>query len=137
MPRSRNVDRSQIKRMNDEGRLEIGEAVMLKLVDSANAGNPARGVGRTYTFKFVPTRAIIEQVDQNDVLNSGGIYQTGDIKIQLNEKLREVIDKVGNIGDRVVWQKSEYRVVGKRHPNTLTGDTFLYSYVVRKVDEQS
>lgn len=121
--------------MLNESRLEIGEAVMLKIVSGGAIQDPALGMGRTYTFTLTPTRAIIEQVEQNDVLNSGGLYQLGDINVQLNELLREVVDKVGNIGDRLVWRNSEYRVVGKRQPETLIGQAFIYSYTMRKVDE--
>ena len=135
MPRGRNADRAQVKSMNQEGRLEIGEAVMLKTVSASDPGDPARGIGRTYSFNLVPTRAIIEEVEQTDIMNSGGVYQVGDIKVQLNETLREVVDTVGNIGDRMVWRKSEYRILGKRQPQTLTGHTFFYSYAMRKVDE--
>ena len=135
MPRSRNADRAQIRSMNLEGRLEVGEAVMLKRVSGSNPGDPTKGIGRAYTFSLIPTRAIIEAVTQTDVMNSGGLYQVGDLKMQLNELLREVIDKVGNIGDRVVWRGSEYRIVGKRQPETLAGQTFFYSYAMRKVDE--
>gem|GEM_PF-5422708 len=115
---------------------ELGEPVILKLVASSSPGDPAKGEGRTYTFTMKPTRAVIDSVEQNDILYSGGIYQIGDIKVQMKEKLREVVDTVGHIGDRIIWQHSEYRVFGKPQPETLNGQTFLWRYTFRKVDDK-
>lgn len=132
---AKNPDKAQIKAMLGDAILEAGDFVTLKLVAASSPGDPAKGEGRTYTFTFKPTRAVIEQVEQQDTMYPGGIYQVGDIQVQMKEKLREVIDTVGNIGDRMLWQRSEYRIVGKRWPETLQGEIFLYKYTMRKVDE--
>jgi len=135
MPRSRNADRAQIRSMSQEGRLEIGEAVLVKIISGSTIKDPAQGIGRVYSFRIQPTRAIIESISQTDIMNSGGLYLVGDLSVQLNEKLREVVDRVGNIGDRLIWNGKEYRVVGIRRPETLTGKSFFYSYAMRKVED--
>jgi hypothetical protein len=135
MPRGRAADRALIKSSNQEGRLEIGEPVVVKFITGVNPGDPARGISPSYVFRHLPTRAIIESITQVDVMQSGGLYALGDIKVQLDETLKEVIDKTANIGDRVLWQNNEYRVVGKRQPETLLGRTWLFSYTMRKVGD--
>ena len=134
MPIGRDADKAQIRDMNAEGRLETGDDAVIKRIISANPGDPADGVGRTYNFHYIPTRAVISAVDQQDVMSSGGLYQVGDLKVQLNEELKEISDKVGSGGDRLVWRGSEYRLVGKKDPGVLARDTFFFSYVMRKVE---
>jgi hypothetical protein len=121
--------------MSAESSLETGDSVLIKRISGVSAGDPTQGIGVTYSYATTPSRAIIENVQQEDIMNSGGLYQVGDLSIQLTEKLSEIVSTTGTGGDRVIWRESEYRVVGKRAPAVLVGDTYFYSYVVRKADE--
>lgn len=125
----------EIQKMLEGAVDELGEAVTIKYVASATAGNPQQGIGNTYTFTYKSTKAVIEGLTQNDVLFVGGIYQIGDIKVQMKEVLREVVYTVGNIGDRLIWNGTEYRVLGKRLPETLQGITYLNFYTMRPVNQ--
>lgn len=134
MPVGRDADKAQIRDMVQEGRLEAGEPVIVKRLTSVNPGDPAKGIGPTYSFRLTPSRAVIQTVGQNDILYSGGLYQVGDIRCQLNEELTEVSDKSGSIGDRLIWRGSEYRIVGKKQPAVLGSRTLFFEYVMRKVE---
>src|SRR3972149_5700177 len=133
MSRGRDADKAHIKSMNQEGRLEVGDAILVKKVTGCTPGDPKKGIYPTYTFAITPSKAVIATVEQNDIMYSGGNYQVGDITVQLDEELKEVSDKVGSIGDRIVWRGSEYRVVGKKEPAVVGQDTYFHSYVCRKV----
>ena len=132
----KNNDKCLIKNMLQDVVENLGDAVVLKIVATSIPGDPAKGIGNTYTFTLKQTRAVIDQVNQTDILNSGGIYLVGDIVVQLKERLREVVDKVGHIGDRMIWDGYEYRIVGKRWPETLQGVSVVYKYTMRKVDDK-
>ena len=134
MSRGRDADKAHVKNMNQEARLETGDAVLVKRVTGSTPGDPTKGIHPTYTFSVTPSRAVIASVDQNDIMYSGGLYQTGDINVQLDEELKEVSDRVGSVGDRLVWRGSEYRVVGKKEPAVVGNDTYFFGYVMRKVD---
>ena len=134
MPSGRDADRAEIRDMLEAGRAEVGETVLIKRTTGVNPGDPAKGIGATYSFEVRPSLAVIESLEQSDIMYSGGLYQLGDIKVQLNEELREVSDKVGSIGDRLIWRGSEYRVVGKKRPAVLMNQTYFFEYVMRKVE---
>lgn len=129
-------DDAAIKKMLEGAVTELGDPVTIKRVATSSPGDPTKGVYPTYTFTFEPTRAVIESVTQTDILYPGGIFQIGDIKVQMREVLREVVYTVGNIGDRLIWNGTEYRVLGKRQPETLLGKTFLNFYSMRPVNQE-
>jgi hypothetical protein len=114
--------------------LDGGQAVLIRRISGSSPGDPTKGISPTYTFTTHPSRAVVKSVEQADIMYSGGLYQVGDIKVDLVEQLHEVSDRVGTIGDRVVWRDSEYRLVGKTNPTVIGGVTILHSYVLRKVD---
>jgi len=126
----RDLDKTAIK----QAFIDAGQGILIKRVSGSNPGDPTKGISPTYTFDTQSSRAIIKSVQQNDIMYSGGLYQVGDIQVDLAEELREVSDRVGNIGDRVIWRNSEYRMVGKIHPTVINGTPILFSYVMRKVD---
>lgn len=134
MPIGRDADKAQIRDMVQESRLEVGEPVIVKRLTSVNPGDPTKGIGPTYSFQLTPSRAVIQTVDQNDLMYAGGLYQVGDIKCQLNEELTEVSDTSGSIGDQLLWRGSEYRLIGKKRPAVLGNRTFFFEYVMRKVE---
>ena len=71
---------------------------------------------------------------QQYIMQSGGIYQLGDISVGLNEELEEVTDKTRGVGDRMVWRGNEYRIAGKKKNQAINDRDHIFSYVMRKVD---
>ncbi len=132
-PLGRDFLKALIRNASAEARLQYGERVVIKLLDTANPGTPAQGVAPTYTFIKTRSRGIIANVAQRDVLNSGGLYQAGDISVDLDEELTEVSDTTRGIGDRVVWRGNEYRLVGKKKNLSVVDQNYFFSYVMRKV----
>lgn len=126
----RDLDKASIK----QALIDAGQSILIKRISGSSPGDPTKGISPTYTFNTQPSRAIVKSVDQADIMYSGGIYQVGDIRVDLVEELREVSDRVGTIGDRVIWRESEYRLVGKTNPTVINGTPIVYSYVMRKVE---
>ena len=126
----RDLDKAALK----QALIEAGQSILIKRISGSNPGDPTKGISPTYTFTAQSSRALVKSVQQNDIMYSGGLYQVGDIQVDLVEELHEVSDRVGTIGDRVIWRDSEYRLVGKTSPTVIGGIPILYSYVLRKVD---
>lgn len=133
-PLGRDFLKALIKNASAEARLQYGERITLKLLDTANPGNPVQGIAPTYTFVKTRSRGIIAQLSQRDVMNSGGLYQVGDLGVDLNEELEEISDKTRGIGDRMVWRGNEYRIVGKKKNLNVVDKNYFFSYAMRKVD---
>lgn len=130
----RDFAKAIVRNALDEGRLEMGEPVILKRLIGANPGDPTKGVSPTYTFELRRTRAVVSSLTHNDITYAGGIYQLGDMNVQLNEELREISDTAPGIGDRVIYQSNEYRVVGKTESTFVVNDSHVFTYVMRKVN---
>jgi len=115
-----------------------GEPIIIKkFVGFASQGDPARGIQPKLQFNQIRTKAIVDTVTQNDVMNSGGLYQIGDIKVTLKEKLN-IIDTTNQIGgqsqgDQIIYEGHQYRILGKSHTHALVGKEQLFGYVFRKV----
>lgn len=130
----RDFTKAIIKCSSDEARLVYGDEVLIKRISGSTAGSPAQGISPTYTFITTKSRVIITTLGQNDIMKSGGIYQLGDITIDLDEELREITDRTGNIGDRIIWRGNNYRIVGKKQNQRISDRNHLFTYVMRKVD---
>ena len=115
-----------------------GEPIIIKkFTGIADPGDPARGILPRLGFSRKPVKAVVDSVSQQDVLYSGGLYQLGDISITLKEKLN-IMDTTQQIGgqsqgDRIIYEKHEYRIVGKQDTHSVLGKEVLFSYVFRKV----
>ena len=130
----RDMSKALIRCASDEARLTYGEVVLIKRIASSTPGNPIQGVSPTYTFTTTKSRAVISTVGQNDIMQSGGIYQLGDISVGLDENLEEISDQTRGIGDRMIWRDNEYRIVGKKNNMNVSDRSLFFAYVMRKVD---
>lgn len=134
MTMGRDFVKGIIKGSSDEARLIYGDVVLIKRLDSTSPGNPAQGISPTYTFITRKSRAVVSSMAQQDILNSGGLYQVGDIQVSLNENLEEVSDQTRGIGDRLIWRGNEYRIVGKIRNQNVNDRDAIYQYAMRKVE---
>lgn len=133
-PLGRDFLKALIRNATAEARLQYGDRIILKFLDTSNPGNPVQGVAPTYTFVKARSRGLIASLSQRDVLNSGGLYQVGDLGVDLDEELTEISDKTRGIGDRMIWRNNEYRIVGKKKNLNVVDKDYFFSYVMRKVD---
>ena len=108
------------------------EPIILKLYTGTVAGDVTKGVAKIFTYTQEPYKAIITSIEQRDLVMSGGIYQLGDIHIQLRRELKEIDDKTGCPGDRIIWRNHEYRPVGKIATTYLAGYV-LFDYIFRRI----
>ena len=131
-------DQAFIREALDSVNVPYGEAIILKKYTGiSDPGDPARGIQPKLGFINVQSRGIIDSVSQQDIMHSGGLYQTGDIKVTLKERLNiiDTIDQLGgkSEGDRLIYEGHEYRVVGKFDSHVFIGSARLYSYAMRKI----
>lgn len=117
--------------------LKVGKGVMeepitLKLYQSTTAGDPTKGIAKTFVYVQEKSSAIVSAIQQNDIVMSGGIYQLGDIQVQLRRELRAIDDITQCPGDRLLWRGHEYRQVGHIATNYLAG-YILFDYVFRRI----
>jgi len=107
------------------------EFVLLKIHTGEIAGNPAHGIARTFTYLVKKSKVVISGLSPQDIMYSGGIYQVGDMQLQLFEELKQ--EDQGQPGDRLIYRGHEYRIVGKVQTNTIAESDHVFSYAVRKV----
>ena len=115
-----------------------GEKVYLKqYIGVANPGDPMNGIEPTYAYKITPVQAIIDSVSATDVLYSGGIYQMGDLRVTLTQKLNYIDSTVQtggqSQGDKLQYREHDYRIVGRMNPETIIFQDKVFVYVFRKV----
>ncbi len=134
MAMGRDMNKAIVKCSSEEARLTYGEIVLIKRIAGSSPGDPAQGISPTYTFTTTKSRAIVSTLGQNDIMQSGGIYQLGDITLELNENLEEITDKTRRIGDRLIWEGNEYRIVGKKDHAHISDRENFFIYVMRKVE---
>lgn len=114
----------------------VGEMVLLRLVTGRTAGDPAAGVQPTLEYRTVKERAVIVRLTPDEVATSGGLYQFGDLKVDLLRELKFADERTGDLGDRLIYQHTTYRVVGRTQNQTVEGRNVLFQYVMRKVGNQ-
>lgn len=134
MAMGRDFTKAIIRDASDEARLTYGEVVLIKRITGGSPGNPVQGISPTFTFTTSRSRAVIITLSQNDIMQSGGIYQLGDISVSLDEELEEVTNKTRGVGDRMIWRGNEYRIAGKKKNQAISDRDHIFSYVMRKVD---
>lgn len=130
----RDMAKAIIRDASDEARLVYGEIVLIKRITGGSPGNPSQGISPTFSFTTTKSRAVIITLGQNDIMQSGGIYQLGDISVDLNEELEEVTDRTRGVGDRMLWRGNEYRIAGKKKNLLVSDRDHIFTYVMRKVD---
>ena len=109
-----------------------GESILVKNYVSTTAGDPTKGIAKEFVWNITKEFAVVTGINQNDVVLSGGIYQLGDIRVQMTRKLTPMDDNAGTVGDRVVWRGHEYRQVGNISTNYLES-YILYDCTFRRV----
>jgi len=117
------------------------EPIVIKRFTGINdPGDPAAGIQPKLGFTLTATKGIINSIQHQDILNSGGIYQVGDITVELTQRLNyiDVIPQQGGTsqGDRIIYEGHEYRIVGKVDTHTLVGKQQLFSYTFRKIGDE-
>lgn len=113
----------------------VGENVLLRIVTGRIGGDAAAGVQPTLTYLVKKTRAVIERLTPEEIGGSAGLYQYGDLRIELLEELKFAEERTGDIGDRIVYQNTTYRVVGRTQNQTNEGRSLYFQYIVRKVGD--
>ena len=131
-------DRAIIKDALDSVNTPYGEHITIKRYNGiADPGDPARGIQPKLAFIFIHAKAIITSVSQQDIMYSGGLYQTGDIRANMKQKLNyiDTIEQTGgqSQGDRIIYEGHEYRIVGKYDSQVVINSDRLYMYVFRKI----
>ena len=117
-----------------------GEKLTIKRFTGVNdPGDPARGIQPVLGFNLICTKGVVNSIQQQDILNSGGIYQLGDLTVELTIQLNHIdtIQQQGSPsqGDRIIYEGHEYRIVGKRDSHQLIGRVRLFSYTFRKIGD--
>ena len=125
-------DSGVIREYLKAGKGIMEEPVTLKFYQYTIADDPTKGIAKTFVYTQEVSTAIISSISQTDIVYSGGIYQLGDIKVQLRRQLKEIDDKTQSPGDRILWRNDEYRPVGKTATNYIAGYV-LYDYVFRRI----
>jgi len=114
----------------------VGEMVLIRMVSGRTAGNPGAGVQPTLVYKTKKVKAVIVRLTPEEVTASGGIYQFGDLSVELLIDLKFADERTGEIGDRMVYQKTSYRVVGRTQNQTVEGRNVTFNYIMRKVGNE-
>ena len=126
------ADKGIIREYLRDGKIPAGEPIIIRLFKGVIDGDPTRGIAKTFDFATIKDFAVVTSIEQNDIVFSGGIYQLGDIKVQLMRELKPIDDTTQSPGDRVLWRGKEYRQVGRIATNYLESYV-LFDYVFRRV----
>ncbi len=127
-----NSDKAIIREYLNEGKRPAGEPIIVKVWLSTVAGDPTKGIATTFNWRLDSDYATILEIQQKDIVTTGGIYQIGDIAVQMTRQLQPLDDNAGKVGDRIIWRGHEYRQIGNIDTDYLMG-TILYNYVFRRV----
>lgn len=130
-------DTAFIQRNQQDGQPVGYETVLVRRVSGTNPGNPLIGIQPTLIYKVKKTKAVITRLSPEEILASAGIYQYGDLKMDLMEEMSFIDERSGTVGDRVIYQRQTYRIVGRTQNQAIEGKSVFYSYVVRKVGNDS
>ena len=125
-------DTAYIKQLQDDVK-NLGEAILVRYVSGRTQGNAKQGTQPTLIYKTKKTKGIINRLTPEEVVSSAGIYQHGDLKIELLEELKFANDSTGDIGERIIYQATTYRIVGRTQNQAIENKSMFFSYIVRKV----
>ena len=127
------LDRGIIREYMNEGKRPAGEPIVVKVFLGIIAGDPTKGVAKTFNWHEDKDFGVITSISQNDIVYSGGIYQLGDIRVQMQRELKPIDDTAQTPGDRILWRGHEYRQVGRISTNYLESSFTVYDYVFRRI----
>jgi len=125
-------DKGIIREYLKDGKRPAGEPIVIKFCTGTVAGDPTKGIAKTFAYSLVKEFAVITGIEQQDIVYSGGLYQIGDIKVQLMLELKPADDATQFPGDRITWRGHEYRQVGRISTSYLES-YILYDYVFRRI----
>jgi hypothetical protein len=125
-------DKAIIREYLKEGKQPAGEKLTVKQYVCTTDGDVTKGIAKTFVWNEIIDYGVITGIEQSDIVYSGGLYQIGDIKVQLTRELKAMDDVTQQVGDRIVWREHEYRQVGAIMTNYLEGYC-LYNYVFRRI----
>lgn len=129
------TDKAYIEKLMKDAQ-PMGDYVLIRRVSGRTAGNAAEGIQPTLIYKTKKTDAVIERLAPEEVNASAGLYQYGDLHIELLEELKFTDDQSGDISDRVIYQKQTYRVVGRTQNRNIEHKDVYFAYIIRKVGNQ-
>ena len=129
------TDKAYIAKLMKDGQ-PAGEYVLIRRVSGRTEGNAAQGIQPTLIYKTKKTDAIIERMSPDEINSSAGLYQYGDLRVELIEELKFSDEASGDIGDRIIYQKQTYRIVGRTQNQSIEHRAMYFAYVVRKVGNQ-
>ena len=127
------TDKAYIQQNQKDAQFSSGETVLIRKVSGRTAGNPIEGVQPTLIYKTKKSKASIVRLSPDEVVSSAGIYQYGDLRIQLMEELKFTDEQDGSIGDRIIYQKQTYRIVGRTQNQAIEDRSMFFTYTIRKV----
>ena len=126
------TDTAYIKQLQEDVK-NLGEMILIRFVSGRTDGDPKKGIQPTLIYKTKKTKAIINRLTPEEVVSSAGIFQHGDLKIDLLEELKFANDSTGDVGERIIYQKTTYPIVGRTQNQAIENKSMFFSYVVRKV----
>jgi len=126
------TDKAYIQKLMKDAQ-PTGEYVLIRRVSGLTDGNPIEGEQPTLTYKTKKTTAIIMRLTPEEVTVSAGLYQHGDLRVELLEELKFTDDQTRDIGDRIIYQKQTYRIVGRTQNRNIENKDVYFAYIVRKV----
>jgi len=129
------TDKAYISKLMADGQ-PSGEYVLIRKVTGRTGGDPKQGIQPTLSYTTKKTTAVITRLTPEEVTASAGLYQYGDLHIELLEQLNWAEEQSGNIGDRVVYQNTTYRVVGRTQNKNIENVDVYFAYIIRKVGDQ-
>jgi hypothetical protein len=127
------TDTAFIQQNQKDGQPVGYETVLVRRVSGTNVGNPTNGIQPTLIYKTKKTKAVIVRLTPEEIVSSAGIYQYGDLKVDLIDELNFIDERSGEIGDRMIYQRQTYRIVGRTQNQAIEGRSVFYTYIMRKV----
>lgn len=111
----------------------IGESIFIRKVSGLTGGSPLEGIQPSLVYTTKKSKAVIQRLTPEEVTASAGLYQYGDLRVELLEELKFSDDQTRDIGDRIIYQKQSYRIVGRTQNRNIENLNVYFAYVMRKV----
>lgn len=111
----------------------IGERIFIRKVSGLSGGSPLEGIQPSLSYTTIKSTAIIKMATPEEITASAGIYQYGDLQVQLLEELKFSDDQTRDIGDRVIYKKQTYRIIGRTQSQNIENRDMYFVYIMRKV----
>lgn len=126
------TDKAYIQQNMKDGQ-PVGEYILIRRVSGRTDGNPTQGEQPTLVYKTKKTTGVVEFATPEEVSSNAGIYQYGDLHLELLEELKFIDERTGDMGDRVIYKNQTYRVFGRTQPRNVINKDVYFAYLIRKV----